>query len=191
MKIPNLLTIIRFILIPIIGVLLYSSNPKYVLATIPLFIISIITDYADGEIARKFKQKSIFGTFFDPLVDKMLILTIMFIFADMKIIPVWLVLLILSRELLVTGIRQVCSKPKKIVGANWMGKSKFSLQALLVCYILFVIYFEKAGINIVVNNIPLFTRQLSFYFALVVTLIAIAFAFNFLYWHKKEMLADL
>lgn len=191
MKIPNLLTIIRFFLIPIIGVLLYSNNPKYVLATIPLFIISILTDYADGKIARKFKQKSIFGTFFDPLVDKMLILALMFIFADLKIIPVWLVLLILFRELLVTGIRQVCSKPKKIVGANWMGKSKFSLQALLVGYILFLIYFEKAGINFVLKNIPLFTRPIAFYFALIVTIISIAFAFKFLYWHKKEILADL
>jgi CDP-diacylglycerol--glycerol-3-phosphate 3-phosphatidyltransferase len=191
MKIPNLLTIIRFLLIPVISVLLYSNNPHYVLATIPLFIFSIITDYADGEIARKFKQKSTFGTFFDPLVDKMLILTVMFIFSDLKLIPVWLVLLILFRELLVTGIRQVCSKPKKVVGANWMGKSKFSLQAILVCYIMFVLYFEKAGINISINNIFLFTRPIAFYFALLVTVVSIAFAFNFLYWHRKEIMSDL
>jgi len=187
MKIPNILTISRFFFIPFILWLLYSNNASYILIGMILFVVAIITDGLDGYIARKFKnQKSVFGTFFDPLVDKVLILSLFFVFVDLDIIPLWLILLILFRELMVTGIRQVCSKPKRIVGANWMGKSKFHMQWINILYLHFVLYFSLRGIENV-----FFTKIVAFYFTLIVTVISLFYAINFLRWYKKELLSDI
>lgn len=189
--IPNMLTILRFILIPLIAYLLYSGKPGYVLASAVIFIIAVLTDQLDGYIARNFNQKSVFGTFFDPIVDKMLILTAFFIFVDLRLLPVWMILLIMFREFLVTGIRQVCSKPKKIVGANWMGKSKFIMQTANVVYLQLVLYFALAHKNIMLFNTMLFTQPIGYCLTLIVTLISLGYAFNFLYWHKKELLSGI
>lgn len=186
MKTPNVLTLIRFLLIPLIALLLYSANANLVLFSIAVFLFAVFTDWADGYIARNFNLKSKFGTFFDPIVDKMLILTMFFVFVDLKLIPLWMVLLILFRELVVTGIRQVCSSGKKIVGANWMGKTKFSLQTLAIVYLQVFLYFK-------VLNKPniLFNETFAFYFILAVVAVSLAFALNFLYWHRKEILSGI
>jgi len=186
MKIPNILTFLRLALIPIIAVFLYSNNRFLIIASILLFILSVSTDFADGFIARKYNQISVFGTFLDPLVDKMFILTILFILTDLKIIPLWMVLLILFRELLVTGVRQICSKAGKVVGANWMGKTKFVMQTLLILYLQFVLYFSLTN----KNNI-LFNTNIAYYMTLTVTIISLAFAFCFLYLHRKIILSEI
>ncbi len=164
---------------------MYSNNANYILASIAVFLIAIYTDRLDGQIARKRNLKSIFGTFFDPLVDKMLILSIFFAFSDLKIIPLWIVLIVLCREFLVTGIRQVCSKPTKVVGANWMGKSKFLMQSAVIIYTLFFMYFNLAG------SIVFFNQTLVFWINLIVALISLGYAGNFLYWHRKEILKGI
>jgi CDP-diacylglycerol--glycerol-3-phosphate 3-phosphatidyltransferase len=186
MKVPNMLTLIRFLLIPLVALMLYSNDPNLVLISIGIFIFAIITDWADGYIARNFNLKSKFGTFFDPIVDKMLILTMFFIFSDLKLIPLWMILLILFREFLVTGIRQVCSTGTKIVGANWMGKTKFSLQAIAIVYLQLFLYFRLHR----ASNV-LFNETAAFYFVLVVVIVSLAFALNFLYWHRKEILEGI
>lgn len=186
MKTPNMLTIIRFLLIPLIALLIYAGSPNLVLFSIAVFLFAVFTDWADGYIARKFNLKSKFGTFFDPIVDKMLILTMFFVFVDLELIPLWMVLIILFREFLVTGIRQVCSTGKKIVGANWMGKTKFSLQTLAIVYLQVFLYFRMAG----KENI-FFNRTFAFYFILAVVIVSLAFALNFLYWHRKEILKGI
>ncbi len=183
MKIPNLLTIIRFALIPLIAAMMYSSSPAVVALSIAVFLFAVFTDWADGHIARKYDLKSAFGTFFDPLADKMLILTVFFIFSDLKIIPVWLALLVLFRELLVTGVRQVCSTPKKIVGANWMGKSKFAMQTLSVIFMQIVLYLKVSEVKNIV-----FSEAAAFYVVLAVTLVSLAYAFNFVWWYRKEIM---
>lgn len=186
MKIPNMLTIGRLLLIPIIAFLLYSKNPNYILISILLFIIAVITDWADGFIAREKNQKSIFGTLFDPLIDKMLILTMFFIFVDLDLIPLWMILLILFRELLVSGIRQVCSTTGNVVGSNWMGKSKFIMQTVLALYLQIFLYLTYSN-----NTLLFFNETIIYYFTLTVTIISLAFALNFLLRHWKEILLKI
>tara|TARA_Y100000310_G_scaffold341787_1_gene442109 strand:- start:10532 stop:11092 length:561 start_codon:yes stop_codon:yes gene_type:complete len=186
MKIPNILTISRFLLVPVIAFLLYSKNPNHILISILLFLVAVITDWADGFIAREKNQKSVFGTLFDPLIDKMLILTIFFIFVDLGLIPLWMVLLILFRELLVSGIRQICSSVKKVVGANWMGKSKFIMQTVLVLYIQIFLYFTYSD-----KSVLFFNKTLVYYSSLAVTIISLAFALNFLFWYRGEILSKI
>jgi len=186
MKIPNIFTLIRFILIPIIAYLLYLNNGNLIILSITLFIFAIWTDWIDGYIARKYKQQTTFGTFMDPLVDKTLVLTILFIFADLDLIPVWIVLLLLFREFLVTGVRQVCSSTGKVVGANWMGKSKFILQTISVLYFQFLLYFEIKN-----NSNIIFNITVGYYFILSLTMLSLAFALIFLWWHRKAILSEI
>jgi CDP-diacylglycerol--glycerol-3-phosphate 3-phosphatidyltransferase len=187
MKIPNILTITRFALIPLIIYLLTSGKPAYILLSLFLFLFAILTDWADGFIARHVTgQMSVFGTFMDPLVDKILILSLFFVFADLRLIPLWIVLLILLRELFVTGIRQVCSKPKKIVGANWMGKSKFILQSVNIVYLQFVVYLAAKRISI-----PFISQEIGYYLTLTIMLISIGYALNFFLWYRKELTKDI
>jgi len=186
MKIPNILTLVRFILIPIISFLLYLNNSGLIILSIILFLFAIWTDWADGYIARKYKQQTIFGTFMDPLVDKTLILTILFIFTDLALIPLWIILLLLFREFLVTGVRQVCSTDGRVVGANWMGKSKFIFQALAGVYFQLLLYFRiKNHTNIVFNV------TVGYYLILLLTIISLAFAANFVWWHRKTIFSKI
>ncbi|MFC1723888.1 CDP-diacylglycerol--glycerol-3-phosphate 3-phosphatidyltransferase [Nanoarchaeota archaeon] len=187
MKLPNVLTFIRFVLIPVIIWLLYTTKPTNILLSMFFLVIAFVTDVADGYIAKNWKgQKSVFGTFFDPLVDKMLMLGLYFTFVDLDIIPLWLVLLVLARELIVTGVRQVCSKPKKIVGANWMGKSKFGMQVLNIVHLHLVLYFGLKGVQSL-----FFSVQVAFWVTFFVTLVSLVYAGNFLRWYRKEILSDI
>ncbi|MFC1769340.1 CDP-diacylglycerol--glycerol-3-phosphate 3-phosphatidyltransferase [Nanoarchaeota archaeon] len=187
MKIPNIITLSRLLFIPLILLTLYSNEPRYLILSIFFFLIAIATDSIDGYIARKFKnQKSKFGTFLDPLVDKMLILSMFFAFSDLGLIPLWLPLIFLFRELLVTCVRQVCSGEKKVVGANWMGKSKFAMQAIVIIYTQFFLLFES--LNIITGFL---TQSIVFYITLIITTISIVYAINFIWWYKDELLSDL
>jgi CDP-diacylglycerol--glycerol-3-phosphate 3-phosphatidyltransferase len=186
MKIPNIFTLIRLALIPLIAWLLYLNNDGLIILSIFLFVFAIWTDWADGYIARKYKQQTNFGTFMDPLVDRTLILTILFIFTDLELIPLWIVLLLLFRDFLVIGIRQVCYSHGKVVGANWMGKSKFILQALAGVYFQLLLYFQLKG-----HTNIIFNRTVGYYFILSLTIISLAFAANFLWWHRKMFFKDM
>jgi CDP-diacylglycerol--glycerol-3-phosphate 3-phosphatidyltransferase len=186
MKITNVLTLSRFFLIFIIAFLLYAGSPAALLWSIGLFLLAAFTDWADGYIARKYDKKTVFGTFFDPLADKMLILTALFIFVDLGLLPLWMILLVMFREFLVTGVRQVCSTPKKIVGANWMGKSKFIVQLVVVVYLQIVLYLQSAGQSLIGFN-----PTVGYYLTLAMVLLSLGYAANFLWWHRQEILSGI
>lgn len=182
MKLPNILTLVRVLLIPIIAVLLYSKNSLYIILSIVLLIIGITSDWLDGFIARRKGLISVFGTFFDPIADKMLILTMLFIFADLRLIPLWMVLIILFRELLVSGVRQICSNSKKIIGSNWMGKTKFIMQTIVIIYLQIFLYFEYSN-----QQNLFFTKTIAYYVTLILAIISFIFALKFAYLHRKEI----
>lgn len=186
MKLPNLLTIIRLLVIPLIAFLLYTKKPNMVLISAALFLFATLSDWADGVIARRFNQKSNFGILFDPLADKMLILTILLIFVDLNVIPLWVILILLFRELLVTGIRQVCSTKDEVVGANWMGKTKFIMQSAVIIYLHIVLYFV-----LVEQKNYIFNKVVAYYIIVLLTVISLLFAFNFLFWHRKKILSNI
>ena len=186
MKLPNRVTIIRFFLIPFILVLLYSTNPVNILWSIFFFFIAILTDWYDGYSARKYKLKSVFGTFFDPIVDKMLVLSIFLVFVDLELVPLWLILLLLFREFLVSGMRKVCSSSKKIVGANWMGKSKFVIQTIIIFYVQIFLYLNYTG-----WSLAFFNKSVIYYSTIVMVLVSLVYILNFAYWHKKELFSDI
>ena len=147
MNLANKLTLIRIILIPAI-MIIYALTPlreAYVFVGFPYLslanllilifaAIAMITDFLDGKVARKYNLVSDLGKFLDPLADKLLVLTLLVIamdegkYYDNELITWWMVIIILAREFIVTGIRLVASGKKIVIAASWYGKIKTTLQ---------------------------------------------------------------
>ncbi len=130
--IPNSLTILRFLLVPIFFYFAFlSSSPTAIIWATLIFLIASITDYLDGLLARKLNAISNFGKIMDPLADKILVITALIALAfKFAIIPVWLVYVILVRELTVSFFREYFASKKIIIAANLWGKIKTFLQMI-------------------------------------------------------------
>ena len=137
----NKLTMIRVVLIPVFLVLLYINfeftvfgfivNNNYI--ALFIFIIAALTDVADGLVARKRNQVTDFGKFMDPLADKILTFAAMLWFVEIGIMPAWLVLIVIIREFMVTGIRLVAAAKGRVIAATLSGKVKTVVT--IVCLI--------------------------------------------------------
>lgn len=120
MNIPNILTVIRFLLVPVFGYFLCSGQ---FVAAIIVFITACITDILDGIIARKFNLITSFGKLADPLADKFLQLTALTILTVQKIIPLPVLIIVLAKELfMIAGSILIYKKVNFVVQANWYGK---------------------------------------------------------------------
>jgi CDP-diacylglycerol---glycerol-3-phosphate 3-phosphatidyltransferase len=153
---PNLLTLIRIATVPILVTLLLFPDPAPSAGAAAVFFAAIITDFLDGYIARNYGSGSTIGKFLDPLADKLVITAALIMLAGMARlphIPAWMVVLFVSREILVTGLRAVAAAEGQIIAAGELGKYKMVLQAigvqgLLIHYTYFNIDFFAAGLFI-------------------------------------------
>lgn len=103
-----------------------------------LFIVASLTDFIDGRIARKYNQVSDFGKFLDPLADKLLVISAMCIFTEWGLMPAWALMIVLTREFAVTGLRLVAAGKGTVIAAGWSGKIKtFSTMVALCVWIVF------------------------------------------------------
>ncbi|MFC1703701.1 CDP-diacylglycerol--glycerol-3-phosphate 3-phosphatidyltransferase [Candidatus Omnitrophota bacterium] len=137
MNLPNKLTIIRIFLAFLFMFVLLAFKgigPK-VLALV-IFTLACATDFLDGYIAREYNLVTNFGKFMDPLADKLLVLAAFIAFVELRVIAAWMVLLIFSRELIVTGIRLFAVKKKKVLAAEREGKHKTASQMFAIFMIL-------------------------------------------------------
>ena len=114
---PNRLSIIRVCCIPVITALLYSSAPWCSWASLILFAFACLTDFLDGHLARKNNWVTDFGKFIDPVADKLLVLSTLIMLVQIGLVPAWLVILILARELSVDGLRLVAMTKGKVIAA--------------------------------------------------------------------------
>ncbi len=132
MNLPNKLSVARVLCIPAIIALLHCSSPvcRYIAAA--LFIIGCITDYLDGQIARKNNLVTDFGKFIDPVADKLLVLTTMIMLIHLGKMPAWIVIIILCRELAVDGLRMVAVTKGHVIAAGPLGKWKTTCQMILI-----------------------------------------------------------
>jgi CDP-diacylglycerol--glycerol-3-phosphate 3-phosphatidyltransferase len=126
---PNLITAARLILTALLAVLLMLEQTK-VLAVFCclLFTIAAVTDLLDGYVARRYGAVSNLGKLIDPLADKLLVATALIMLIPLNRLPAWIALLILSRELLVTGLRGIASSAGIVVAASGLGKLKSITQ---------------------------------------------------------------
>ena len=132
MNLPNKLSIARAVCIPVIVVLLYLEDPACRIAAGILFILACLTDFLDGRIARKRNLVTDFGKFIDPVADKLLVLTTLIMLVHLRMMPAWVVILVLCRELSVDGLRMVAVTQGKVIAAGPLGKWKTACQMVLI-----------------------------------------------------------
>ncbi len=151
---PNLLTLGRIALVPVLVYLLQFSGPIPSAIAAGLFFLAAITDFLDGYIARNYGSGTTLGKFLDPLADKLIVITVLIMLAGMARaprVPSWLVVVLVSRELIITGLRAIAAAEGFVLAAEELGKHKMTLQCialqgLLVHYTYFHVDFFAAGI---------------------------------------------
>ncbi len=132
------ITLIRVAMIPaFMAAFLFSPQvPWLKWLALALFLIASLTDYVDGQIARKCNQVSDFGKFLDPLADKLLVISAMCILTQWQLFPAWALMIVLTREFAVTGLRLVAVGNGRVIAAGWSGKVKtFSTMVVLLLWI--------------------------------------------------------
>ncbi len=137
LNLPNLLTMGRVAVIPLVILLLDRGSPKDCWWAALVYSAAALTDLVDGWLARRMHVVSVLGKFLDPLADKLLVMAVLIYMVPMGRIPTWAVTLLLARELSVTGLRSIASSEGVVIAAGDDGKSKTALQmAGLLCLIL-------------------------------------------------------
>jgi CDP-diacylglycerol--glycerol-3-phosphate 3-phosphatidyltransferase len=170
---PNAITVLRLLLLPLIVWLSYSTETGSLVAALLIFNAGAASDLLDGVIARRYGAESRLGKLLDPVVDKIYILSVLYVFVDLGLLPLWLVLLSMAREFLVSAARHSFSTPRRAIGANWMGKSKFVLQVIIIEVGLLHLVLESTG-----RAIPA-ARAVMFWLTLAMVAISYAFLFRF------------
>lgn len=133
MNLPNKLTLLRVILIPVFIVfMLVNITPVDYWIALAIFIIASLTDLADGKIARKYNLVTNFGKFMDPLADKLLVCSAMIALIELGKIPAWIVIVIIAREFVISGFRLIASDNGVVIAASYWGKFKTTFQMIMV-----------------------------------------------------------
>ncbi len=136
MNVPNKLTFIRMLAVPFLIIallvncvsndLIYIAVGKYL--ALLIFILASITDFFDGFIARREKKTTNFGKLMDPVADKLLVTSALIVFVGMGLFPSWMVVIIISREFIITGLRNLAATKGVIISAGLLGKHKTASQ---------------------------------------------------------------
>ena len=153
MNLPNKLTIIRVCLIPFfVAALLFDHGNNYTMRIVAnvLFIVASLTDLFDGKIARKYNLVTNFGKFMDPLADKLLGCSALICLIELGQLPAWVVIIIISREFIISGFRLVAADNGVVIAASYWGKFKTTFQMAAVILMIFNIPALTLVTNIVV-----------------------------------------
>ena len=164
------ITVARVLLIPVVLVLMYWDFPGHMYAALGVFIVASLSDFVDGYIARHYNQVSNFGKFMDPLADKLLVISVMLVYVDWHLMPAWVAIIVVARELAVTGLRLVAVEGGKVIAAAWSGKVKtastmvgFCLMMLPVptavitaCWLVVLLTTVYSGIEYFIKNAEVF-----------------------------------
>jgi len=137
MNLANKLTLLRIILVPVFVVIFFAGEYNGGILSACIFIIAAVTDMLDGKIARKRGEITDFGKFMDPLADKMLVSVALIALVDIHRIPVWVAMLIIGRELAMSGLRIIAAQKDIIIAASNYGKLKTVFQTVAIGILLF------------------------------------------------------
>ena len=135
MNLPNKLTLLRVIMIPLFVILLLydkGQNMNLRIAALVVFCLASFTDFLDGQIARRKNLVTDFGKFMDPLADKLLVCSALICLIELEQLPAWYVIIIIAREFIISGFRLVAADNGIVIAASWWGKFKTTFQMLTV-----------------------------------------------------------
>ncbi len=145
-RLPNILTMSRFVLALFFMLFLFSPLEGASIIALIIFIVASLTDYCDGKLARKLNVVSKFGAFLDPLADKVLIMGAFISFVSLELIPAWMVIIILAREFMITGLRLLAASFGRAIPASRLAKHKTLSQVIAVYLILVSICLRELGL---------------------------------------------
>lgn len=154
MNLPNKLTVMRVCLIPFfVAALLFDggNNQNMRIAANVIFIVASLTDMLDGKIARKYNLVTDFGKFMDPLADKLLVCSALICLIELGQLPAWIVIIIISREFIISGFRLVAADNGIVIAASYWGKFKTTFQMVAVILLIFNIPSLKVFTNLVLT----------------------------------------
>ena len=147
MNLPNKLTISRILLTPFFMFFLFAKGVTGKSVALIIFLIAASTDLLDGFIAKRTNQITDFGKLMDPIADKILIISAFLAFVEMELVPAWMVVIIVFREVAVTGLRIFALTKRVIIPSDDGGRHKTASQSIAVFVILLFLIFREAGIR--------------------------------------------
>ena len=136
-NVPNLLSLSRMLTTVPIFVLILLDAPWAFLTATALFILASVTDFFDGYLSRRFKVVSPLGVFLDLTADKVFVSAILIALVQISLVPAWMVVIIVAREFLVTGLRSMAAAKGKVIPAGMWGKQKTLITMIAICLLLF------------------------------------------------------
>ncbi len=145
MNLPNKLTVGRFVLTLAFLVVMFSKVPFHQTIALVLFIAGGITDFLDGHIARRNKLITNFGILMDPLADKIMVCSAFIAFVGLGWIPAWMVVIVVARELVITGLRLLAASKNVVLAAEGYGKHKTITQIIAIVSLLVLHSYEQWG----------------------------------------------
>ncbi len=188
MILPNQLTVLRIILTPVFYLLFRTGDPVLVQISMGVYMVAGFTDWYDGWLARKYNYITEWGKFLDPLADKILNSAAFFAFVYLDILPLWMVVIIVIRDFLITGLRGVADYQKVSFVTLRSAKFKTLLQMAFINYLIFVYAFSITDYFYVGNEhvfAMLMNYNLIFYSMLFVTLVTLYTGVEYLYKNKN------
>jgi CDP-diacylglycerol--glycerol-3-phosphate 3-phosphatidyltransferase len=133
---PNFLTILRIVAIPALVVVLVTDFRGWQIVGFAIFLFASLTDMLDGFWARKKQQVTVFGQLLDPMADKLLIASAIICLVERRIVPAWMAVIIIGREIAVTGFRAIASSRGHTIPASALGKLKMTLETVTLCLLI-------------------------------------------------------
>ncbi len=172
MNLPNKLTIFRIILIPffVFFMLFEPELMRYRVIAEVIFCVASITDLLDGNIARKHNLVTNFGKFLDPLADKLLVCSALICLVANGQIDAWIVIIIIAREFIVSGLRQIAVEKGVVIAASWWGKWKTTFQMIMIIVLILNMSYYFAGTMF--GTVMMYLEIVLIYIALALTIIS-------------------
>ncbi|MBI4912176.1 MAG: CDP-diacylglycerol--glycerol-3-phosphate 3-phosphatidyltransferase [Acidobacteria bacterium] len=137
MNLPNLLTVLRILMVPILVVVLMTKVSNHEIIGAVVFWVASLTDLLDGYLARRWKQVTRLGKLLDPLADKLLVAGALLSLVELNLAPAWMAFIIIAREFAITGLRGIASEEGVTIAAGTLGKWKFGFQVAAISCLLF------------------------------------------------------
>jgi CDP-diacylglycerol--glycerol-3-phosphate 3-phosphatidyltransferase len=136
MNLPNSLTLFRIFLIPLLVVVLLTRFPNKEFIGVAIFLAAALTDWLDGFLARRRRQITAIGTWLDPVADKLLVTSALIAMVEMGLAPAWMVVILVGREVAVTGLRNVALAKSIVIEVSELGKAKMATQVVAITAII-------------------------------------------------------
>ena len=156
------ITLSRVLMIPVYLVTMYLSGGEsnvWMYVSLAIFIVASLTDFVDGYIARHYNQVTDFGKFLDPLADKLLTIAAMCMFCQWGVFPAWALMIVLTREFGVTGLRLIAVQKGTVIAAGWSGKVKTA--STMVGTIVWLLFPTNTVVGLVVSIVIVVTTVYS------------------------------